>query len=150
MNINKSLDHYMGLNGFSQADVCKESELSPASISLIRNGHRSPSLKTMVILAELFQVKLPEDEPLMIFRGKDIGSLVAIVEYISMLEEQTPNNTIHSHLKSSLERLNTFYLYQVDNPKLQSIGCSRKSHDSYSLFLKIAKSKLIEHGFNYG
>tara|TARA_R110002050_G_scaffold282579_1_gene430582 strand:+ start:304 stop:651 length:348 start_codon:yes stop_codon:yes gene_type:complete len=94
--------------------------------------------------------ELPEDEPLMIFRGKDIGSLVAIVEYISMLEEQTPNNTIHSHLKSSLERLNTFYLYQVDNPKLQSIGCSRKSHDSYSLFLKIAKSKLIEHGFNYG
>ncbi len=60
MNINKSLDHYMGLNGFSQADVCKESDLSPASISLIRNGHRSPSLKTMVILAELFQVKLSE------------------------------------------------------------------------------------------
>jgi len=60
MNINKSLDHYMGLNGFSQADLCKESELSPATISLIRNGHRSPSLKTMVILAELFQVKLSE------------------------------------------------------------------------------------------
>ena len=50
----------MGLNGFSQADLCKESELSPATISLIRNGHRSPSLKTMVILAELFQVKLSE------------------------------------------------------------------------------------------
>jgi len=89
--------------------------------------------------------QLPPDEPLMIFRGKDIGSLVAIVEYVEMLEEQTFNNTINSHLESALERLNTFYRYQVENPELQSVGCSRKSHDNYFLFLKIAEAKLKEH-----
>jgi hypothetical protein len=32
--------------------------------------------------------KLPEEEPIMIFRGKDIGSLDAICEYVEMLIEQ--------------------------------------------------------------
>jgi hypothetical protein len=89
--------------------------------------------------------QLPDDEPLMIFRGKDIGSLMAIYEYVTMLEEQPQNSTIVSHLVSSLERLHTFYQYQVDNPELQSVGCSRKSHSHYSQFLVLARQKLVEH-----
>jgi len=70
---------------------------------------------------------LPEDEPTMVFRGKDIGSLMAICEYVEMLEEQPQNPVIVSHRVSSLERLQAFYDYQMQNPDLQSVGCSRRA-----------------------
>jgi len=88
---------------------------------------------------------LPEDEPLMILRGKDIGALDAICEYIEMLEDQPCNSTISSHLNSSLERLRSFYTYQINNPELQSIGCSRRSHEGYARFLLRAKEILDRH-----
>ena len=90
--------------------------------------------------------ELPEEEPLMIFRGKDVGSLIAIYEYICMLEDQPQNKTIVSHLESSLERLSVFYHYQINNPHLQSVGCSMRSHDRYRMFLDFAKRKLHDHG----
>ena len=90
--------------------------------------------------------ELPEDEPLMVFRGKDVGSLMAIYEYICMLEEQPMNKTILSHLESSLERLSAFYHYQIQNPHLQSVGCSMKAHDRYKMFLNFAEEKLHWHG----
>ena len=85
---------------------------------------------------------LPEDEPIMVFRGKDIGSLSAICEYIEMLEEQPQNETIVSHRESSLERLHAFYEYQINNPDLQSVGCSRRAHDGGAAFLLRAKRVL--------
>lgn len=88
---------------------------------------------------------LPEDEPTMVFRGKDIGSLSAICEYIEMLEEQPQNITIVSHRASSLERLRAFYEYQVNNPELQSVGCSRRAHDGGAAFLLRAKKVLDNH-----
>jgi len=87
---------------------------------------------------------LPEDEPIMVFRGKDIGSLSAISEYIEMLEEQPQNATIVSHRISSLERLKAFYTYQVENPDLQSVGCSRRAHEGGAAFLLRAK-KVLEN-----
>ena len=48
MNINKSLDHFMAKSGMIQADLSRgDSRISPATISLIRNNHRSPRLETM-------------------------------------------------------------------------------------------------------
>ena len=91
--------------------------------------------------------ELPEDEPIMIFRGKDIGSLIAISEYVEMLEEQPQNETIVSHFESSLERLAEFYKYQKDNPDLQSVGCSRKAHDRCFYFLNRAKNILTRNGY---
>ena len=88
---------------------------------------------------------LPEDEPIMVFRGKDIGSLSAICEYIEMLEEQPQNETIVSHRESSLERLKSFYEYQVKNPDLQSVGCSRRSHSGGAAFLLRAKRVLEDN-----
>jgi len=88
---------------------------------------------------------LPEDEPTMVFRGKDIGSLSAISEYIEMLEDQPQNATIVSHRASSLERLQAFYDYQVKNPDLQSVGCSRRSHEGAAAFLLRAKRVLEEN-----
>jgi len=90
---------------------------------------------------------LPDDEPLMILRGKDIGALNNIVDYIEMLQEQVPQTpTIVSHLKSSSERLLAFYNYQVENPELQSVGCSRRSHIDSLYFLGRAAKKLVELG----
>ena len=85
---------------------------------------------------------LPEDEPIMVFRGKDIGSLMAICEYIEMLEEQPQNKVIVSHRVSSLERLLAFYNYQMQNPDLQSVGCSRRAHEGGASFLNRARRVL--------
>ncbi len=90
---------------------------------------------------------LPDDEPLMILRGKDIGALNNIVDYIEMLQEQVPQTpTIVSHLESSSERLLAFYNYQVENPELQSVGCSRRSHVDSLFFIGRAAKKLTELG----
>jgi hypothetical protein len=86
--------------------------------------------------------ELPEDEPIMVFRGKDIGSLAAICEYLEMLEEQPQNSTIVSHRESSIERLESFYIYQKNNPDLQSVGCSRRAHSGGSAFLLRAQRVL--------
>lgn len=90
--------------------------------------------------------EIPSDEPLMVFRGKDIGSLDAICEYVEMLQDQPQNKTVVSHLKSSTERLKAFYLYQINNPELQSVGCSQKAHEGVSRFLTRAKNLLLELG----
>ena len=90
---------------------------------------------------------LPDDEPLMILRGKDIGALNNIVDYIEMLQEQNQKKeTIISHLESSTERLLAFYKYQRDNPHLQSVGCSRRNHDESGYFMVRAERKLVELG----
>lgn len=90
---------------------------------------------------------LPDDEPLMILRGKDIGALSNIVDYIEMLQDQVPQTpTIVSHLESSSERLLAFYNYQVNNPELQSVGCSRRSHIDSLYFIGRAAKKLTELG----
>ena len=83
--------------------------------------------------------QLPDDEPLMVFRGKDIGSLDAICEYIEMLLEQPQNKTIASHLESSTERLRAFYAYQIEHPEMQSVGCSQRAHEGVSRFLMRAE-----------
>ena len=88
---------------------------------------------------------VPRDEPLMIFRGKDIGALSAIVDYIEMLEDQIPMTpTIVSHIASASERLVAFYLYQYNNKHLQSVGCSQRSHTDSIYFMKRAKAKIEE------
>lgn len=60
MDINKSLDYFMKLHRMTQADIAREGGLSPATVSLIRNGHREPSCSTLVTLADLFEVTVSE------------------------------------------------------------------------------------------
>jgi transcriptional regulator with XRE-family HTH domain len=60
MDINKSLDYFMKLHRMTQADIAREGGLSPATISLIRNGHREPSCSTLVTLSDLFEVTVSE------------------------------------------------------------------------------------------
>lgn len=90
--------------------------------------------------------ELPDDEPLMIFRGKDVGSIIAILAYIEMLEGETYNSVIESHYLSSIERLDAFYNYQINNPELQSVGCSNANHGDAEHYLELAKCKLKQLG----
>ena len=89
--------------------------------------------------------QIPTTEPTMVFRGKDIGSLDAICEYIEMLEDQPKNTTIYSHMMSSLERLSTFYTYQKNNPELNSVGCSQRAHEGVTRFFARAEEILERH-----
>ncbi len=50
----------MKLHRMTQADIAREGGLSPATISLIRNGHREPSCSTLVTLSDLFEVTVSE------------------------------------------------------------------------------------------
>jgi hypothetical protein len=87
---------------------------------------------------------IPDDEPIMVLRGKDVGALVAIVAYIEMLEGEHPNAVINSHLDSAIERLETFYRYQLDNPGLQTVGCSNRNHGLSKHYIAKAYKKLAE------
>jgi|TARA_B110000908_G_C10014492_1_gene340113 transcriptional regulator with XRE-family HTH domain len=60
MNISASFNHFMQHRGFTQAELCRESKMSPASLSLIIKNKRSPSFATLVLMAETFEVKLSE------------------------------------------------------------------------------------------
>ena len=88
--------------------------------------------------------EVDKDEPIMVLRGKDVGALVAITAYVNMLEKERPNKVINSHLDSSLERLEAFVKYQIDNPNLQSIGCSIAHHTGSVLYITEATNKLEE------
>ena len=60
MNIKKSLTYFMKLNGYTQADISRLAILNPATVSLVINGHRDPTCKTIQKLSELFGVKVSE------------------------------------------------------------------------------------------
>ena len=60
MNIQKSLTYFMKLDGYTQADISRLAILNPATISLVINGHRDPTCKTIQKLADLFEVKVSE------------------------------------------------------------------------------------------
>jgi len=60
MDINKSINFYMAKHEMIQADLSRNCSLSSGAISLIRNNHRAPSFPTLIILANMFKVKLSE------------------------------------------------------------------------------------------
>ena len=60
MDINKSLNVYMEKHAMIQADLSRQSNLHPSTVSLTRNKHRSPSCATLQALANMFEVKVSE------------------------------------------------------------------------------------------
>jgi transcriptional regulator with XRE-family HTH domain len=60
VNIRKSLTYFMKLNGYTQADISRLAILNPATVSLVINGHRDPTCKTIQKLSDLFGVKVSE------------------------------------------------------------------------------------------
>ena len=71
--------------------------------------------------------RVPDNEPVLLFRGKDLGSLAAITAYLDMLCEQHPSEAIKSHLLSMLRLSEAFNEYQHRND-VRSVGCSLEAH----------------------
>tara|TARA_R110000751_G_scaffold69962_1_gene141963 strand:+ start:1033 stop:1236 length:204 start_codon:yes stop_codon:yes gene_type:complete len=59
-NIIKALTYYMEQNGWTKAELHRQSGVNLATISLVMNGHRGASLTTMNLWAEGFGVSLSE------------------------------------------------------------------------------------------
>jgi hypothetical protein len=73
---------------------------------------------------------LPSDEPLVLFRGKDVGTLVALnaykefMEYVSKnAETQHARDVASAHAESITERLTTIAEFQRANPDRTGLGC---------------------------
>jgi len=60
MNIIKALTYYMEQNGWTKAELNRQSGVNLATISLVMNGHRGASLTTMKMWSDCFGVKLSE------------------------------------------------------------------------------------------
>lgn len=67
---------------------------------------------------------VPEDEPVMLLRGKDPAVPVMIEAYINHLKGlDTTDERIASHIQTATERLNTIRQWQSDNPQRVTHGC---------------------------
>ena len=71
--------------------------------------------------------RVPDDEPVLVFRSKDLGSLAAITAYLDMLCEQHPSEAIKSHLLSMLRLSEAVNEYQHRND-VKSVTCSLEAH----------------------
>ncbi len=71
--------------------------------------------------------KVPDDEPILIFRAKDLGTLAAITSYLDMLIEQEPSSTIKTHIISMLNVTEAIVSYQKTR-SVKSVTCSQKAH----------------------
>ena len=60
MNIIKALTYYMEQNGWTKAELNRQSGVNLATISLVMNGHRGASLTSMKMWSDCFGVKLSE------------------------------------------------------------------------------------------
>ncbi len=73
---------------------------------------------------------LPDDEPLVLFRGKDVGTLVALRAYHRFMEHVSAHaDTSHAravaraHAESIAERLDAIAAFQRENPDRTGLGC---------------------------
>lgn len=67
---------------------------------------------------------LPDDEPVMVLRGKNQACLAAIFGYIECLEKQVQTAHVQEHIRTSRERLKAFFEFQTSNPERSGIGCT--------------------------
>lgn len=72
---------------------------------------------------------IPDEEPILIFRAKDLGVLAAMTAYLDMLVEQEPSVTIKDHLISMLHVGSAITEYQ-SHKNVKSVTCSVKAHQS--------------------
>ena len=72
---------------------------------------------------------IPNEEPILIFRAKDLGVLAAMTAYLDMLVEQELSTTIRDHLISMLNVGAAITEYQT-HKEVRSVTCSVKAHQS--------------------
>ena len=73
---------------------------------------------------------LPDDEPTVMFRGKDVGTLVALGAYRDFMEHvaanadsQNARDVAQAHADSIAERMETIQAYQENHPERTGLGC---------------------------
>lgn len=66
---------------------------------------------------------IPEDEPVMVLRGKDQAAISAIIGYIECLNKQQQTEHVIEHIKTATERLDQFLNFQTSKPEFSGIGC---------------------------
>jgi hypothetical protein len=73
---------------------------------------------------------LPDDEPLVLFRGKDVGTLVAMDAYLRFMEyvsehadTERARDVARAHASSISERIETIKRFQLENPERTGLGC---------------------------
>ena len=66
---------------------------------------------------------IPEDEPVMVLRGKDQAVIAAIFGYLECLQKQEPKAHVMEHIRTSTERLKEITRFQVSRPDFVGIGC---------------------------
>jgi hypothetical protein len=73
---------------------------------------------------------LPADEPLVVFRGKDVGTLVALdayrrfMEYVSQNADSSHARSVaRAHADSIMERIETIKAFQLEHPDRTGLGC---------------------------
>lgn len=72
---------------------------------------------------------VPDEEPILIFRAKDLGVLAAISSYMDMLCEQETSKTIKDHIISMICVTESIMKYQSDR-SIKSVTCSVEAHKS--------------------
>jgi hypothetical protein len=73
---------------------------------------------------------LPSDEPLVLFRGKDVGTLVAMDAYLRFMEyvsehanTERARDVARSHAASISERIEAIKRFQLEHPDRTGLGC---------------------------
>ena len=73
---------------------------------------------------------LPDDEPLVLFRGKDVGTLVALdaykrfMDYVAVhADSEHARSVARSHAESIIERIDSIKAFQRLNPDRTGLGC---------------------------
>ncbi len=73
---------------------------------------------------------LPHDEPVVLFRGKDVGTLVALDAYRRFMnyvaehaDTEHARQVARGHAESISERIDTIQAFQRDNPDRTGLGC---------------------------
>ena len=73
---------------------------------------------------------LPADEPVVLFRGKDVGTLVALTAYREFMDYVSDHaDTEHArgvaraHAESITERIETIRAFQAAHPERTGLGC---------------------------
>lgn len=79
--------------------------------------------------------QIPDEEPVLIFRAKDLGVLSAISAYMNMLIDQDPSQTIKDHIQSMLLVTENILEYQ-ETKNVKSITCSIQAHKSTVKYLR--------------
>ena len=66
---------------------------------------------------------IPADEPVVLLRGKDQVTVLAILKYIEVMEQFPDSKLAREHAESMSERLRVISLWQVRNPDRVGMGC---------------------------